>query len=253
MGGVSSETTETDLMEHFTQFGPIVELTLMIDKVSHRSRGFAFVYMGSDESITECLKAVHQISGKIVDVKLAQPRYKYITGIPRIDMYANGNVFEQRLGPRCFDQQQQSYPSPNLSHVVARNHGGMMDMHPHEETQYFGRTNVYVGYPSCANSENYYSVSPAAVNRQYVDFGHPTYATYRNPGYHAAVNPGYVMNGNPSYPAYQTTPNYMEYSNPPSTASQVQFACPNPPRNQTNSNNAHYNNVVNSGASNYMY
>src|ERR1700719_774582 len=47
VGNLSFNTTENELQELFSQAGPVQEVTLMQDKFTGKSRGFAFVTMGS--------------------------------------------------------------------------------------------------------------------------------------------------------------------------------------------------------------
>jgi transformer-2 protein len=47
--GLSLRTTERDLREVFTRYGPIEECTVVIDAQTGRSRGFAFIYYESME------------------------------------------------------------------------------------------------------------------------------------------------------------------------------------------------------------
>ena len=46
VGNLSFNTTETDLQDLFAQAGAVQEVTLMQDKFTGKSRGFAFVTMG---------------------------------------------------------------------------------------------------------------------------------------------------------------------------------------------------------------
>ena len=47
VGNLSFETTENDLQDLFEQHGKVSEVALMMDRMTGRSRGFAFVTMGS--------------------------------------------------------------------------------------------------------------------------------------------------------------------------------------------------------------
>ena len=49
VGNLSFNTTENELQELFSQAGTVQEVTLMQDKFTGKSRGFAFITMGSDE------------------------------------------------------------------------------------------------------------------------------------------------------------------------------------------------------------
>ncbi len=76
VGNLSFHTTDTALKEHFSQAGNVVSVDLITDKVTGRSRGFAFVEMATD---AEALKAIEQFNGKDLDerqikVNEARPR-----------------------------------------------------------------------------------------------------------------------------------------------------------------------------------
>ena len=76
VGNLSFNTTETDLQDLFAQAGPVSEVTLMQDKFTGKSRGFAFVTMSSEQ---EAQNAITQFNGKTVEgraltVNEARPR-----------------------------------------------------------------------------------------------------------------------------------------------------------------------------------
>ncbi|MEY2561223.1 MAG: hypothetical protein QOG51_1638, partial [Verrucomicrobiota bacterium] len=69
-------TTETDLQDMFAQAGPVQEVTLMQDKFTGKSRGFAFVTMTTE---ADAQKAITEFNGKTVEgrpltVNEARPR-----------------------------------------------------------------------------------------------------------------------------------------------------------------------------------
>ena len=76
VGNLSFNTTENELQELFSQAGAVQEVTLMQDKFTGKSRGFAFVTMGSEQ---DAQNAVAKINGQTVDgrtltVNEARPR-----------------------------------------------------------------------------------------------------------------------------------------------------------------------------------
>ncbi len=76
VGNLSFDTMENDISEQFSQFGTVSSCALITDKFTGRSRGFAFVEMGSDE---EAQKAIAEMNGKELDgrtltVNEARPR-----------------------------------------------------------------------------------------------------------------------------------------------------------------------------------
>jgi RNA recognition motif-containing protein len=76
VGNLSFNTTETDLQDLFAQAGAVQEVTLMQDKFTGKSRGFAFVTMGSE---ADAQKAIADFNGKTIEgrpltVNEARPR-----------------------------------------------------------------------------------------------------------------------------------------------------------------------------------
>ena len=64
VGNLSFDTTEVDLQDTFAQAGTVSEVALMQDKFTGRSRGFAFVTMGSAQ---EANSAIAQMNGAMLD------------------------------------------------------------------------------------------------------------------------------------------------------------------------------------------
>jgi cold-inducible RNA-binding protein len=76
VGNLSFNTTEGQILDLFKQAGNVVSCELIMDKFTGKSRGFAFVQMGTQE---EANKAVADFNGKEIDgraltVNEARPR-----------------------------------------------------------------------------------------------------------------------------------------------------------------------------------
>ncbi len=76
VGNLSFNTTENELQELFSQAGTVQEVTLMQDKFTGKSRGFAFVTMSAD---AEAQAAISKFNGQTVEgrpltVNEARPR-----------------------------------------------------------------------------------------------------------------------------------------------------------------------------------
>ena len=76
VGNLSFNTTENDLQDAFAPHGTVVEANLMMDRVSGRSRGFAFVTMSTPEEAQKAIAAMHgaQLDGRPLTVNVARPR-----------------------------------------------------------------------------------------------------------------------------------------------------------------------------------
>lgn len=53
MFGLSLYTTERDLRDVFSKYGPLADVSIVYDQQSRRSRGFAFVYFEVREDANE--------------------------------------------------------------------------------------------------------------------------------------------------------------------------------------------------------
>ncbi len=76
VGNLSFNTTENELQELFSQGGTVQEVTLMQDKFTGKSRGFAFVTMGSDEDAQNAISKFNgqTVDGRALTVNEARPR-----------------------------------------------------------------------------------------------------------------------------------------------------------------------------------
>lgn len=64
VGNLSYTVTTDELRKLFTEFGEVVDATVITDKMSGRSKGFGFVEYGEEEMAQ---KAVDEMNGKEVD------------------------------------------------------------------------------------------------------------------------------------------------------------------------------------------
>jgi len=76
VGNLSFNTTENELQELFSQAGAVQEVTLMQDKFTGKSRGFAFVTMGSDQDAQNAIAKINgqTVEGRTLTVNEARPR-----------------------------------------------------------------------------------------------------------------------------------------------------------------------------------
>jgi len=75
VGGLSFQTDDNSLKNHFEKFGPLADHVVMKMSDSKRSRGFGFVSFERECDIKEAMKLKpHVIDGRTVDVKLATAR-----------------------------------------------------------------------------------------------------------------------------------------------------------------------------------
>ena len=76
VGNLSFETTENDLQDLFEQHVQVGEVALMMDRMTGKSRGFAFVTMNDDAQATAATGALNgrELNGRTLTVNEARPR-----------------------------------------------------------------------------------------------------------------------------------------------------------------------------------
>jgi RNA recognition motif-containing protein len=76
VGNLSFNTTENDLHDAFAAFGTVQEANIMMDRMSGRSRGFAFVSMSTAEEANKAIEGLHgqQVDGRALTVNIARPK-----------------------------------------------------------------------------------------------------------------------------------------------------------------------------------
>lgn len=74
VGNLAFGTTDQDLFDLFGQYGQVISAQVVMDRDTGRSRGFAFVEMGS--GATEAIQGTHQqdFQGRTLTVNEARPR-----------------------------------------------------------------------------------------------------------------------------------------------------------------------------------
>jgi cold-inducible RNA-binding protein len=76
VGNLSFNTTENDLQDAFSAHGSVTEANLMMDRMTGKSRGFAFVSMSTAEEAQSAINALNgsQMDGRALTVNVAKPR-----------------------------------------------------------------------------------------------------------------------------------------------------------------------------------
>lgn len=75
VGGLDPSVPETEIKEHFEQYGKVTDIDLPYDKSKNQRRAFCFVTFESEAIVDECCKSSKQtIGAKQVDIKKATPK-----------------------------------------------------------------------------------------------------------------------------------------------------------------------------------
>ena len=75
VGNLSPAVSQADLLSLFSRVGTVTEITVALDPVTHQSRGFAFVTMGTPDMAAAALKDFHghELGGRHITVTEARP------------------------------------------------------------------------------------------------------------------------------------------------------------------------------------
>jgi cold-inducible RNA-binding protein len=76
VGNLSYQTVENDLQDYFAQAGAVTSVNLMMDKITGKSRGFAFVEFSTPEEAQKAIEEFHnkEFQGRAITVNVARPR-----------------------------------------------------------------------------------------------------------------------------------------------------------------------------------
>jgi len=76
VGNLSYQTMENDLQDYFSQAGVVTTVNLMVDKVTGKSRGFAFIEFATPEEANKAVEEFHnkEFQGRALTVNIARPR-----------------------------------------------------------------------------------------------------------------------------------------------------------------------------------
>ena len=75
VGNLPFSMGEQDIQELFAEHGEVTDVHLVLDRETHRSRGFAFVEYAEDDSANKAIDALngHEVDGRAIVVNVAKP------------------------------------------------------------------------------------------------------------------------------------------------------------------------------------
>jgi cold-inducible RNA-binding protein len=76
VGNLSFQTQEKDLQDYFAPAGGVTSVNVMVDKMTGRSRGFAFVEFASAAEAAKAVEQFHnkEFQGRALTVNVARPK-----------------------------------------------------------------------------------------------------------------------------------------------------------------------------------
>src|SRR5919108_3186748 len=76
VGNLAFDVTENDLRDMISKHGPVNEINVIMDKITGRARGFAFVTMNTEDGAKAAIQALNgkEWKGRALTVNEARPR-----------------------------------------------------------------------------------------------------------------------------------------------------------------------------------
>jgi len=74
VSGVKDDIEEDDLRNYFGEFGTIVSVNVVVDKLTNKKRGFAFIEFDDYDPVDKIVLKKHMVNGKRMEVKKALSR-----------------------------------------------------------------------------------------------------------------------------------------------------------------------------------
>ena len=78
VGNLSFQTTESEISQAFSDFGPVESVSIITDRDTGRSKGFAFVQMAEGADVDKAMSALNgsEVGGRKLTVNEARPMEK---------------------------------------------------------------------------------------------------------------------------------------------------------------------------------
>ena len=82
VGNLSFQTTETEITQAFSGFGPVESVSIITDRDTGRSKGFGFVEMADQADASKAIHALNgtELGGRSLTVNEARPMVKRDSG-----------------------------------------------------------------------------------------------------------------------------------------------------------------------------
>ncbi len=76
VGNLSYQTTDSDLQTYFSPAGAVTSAKVMVDKITGKSRGFAFIEFATPAEAAKGVEMFHnkEFQGRTLTVNIARPR-----------------------------------------------------------------------------------------------------------------------------------------------------------------------------------
>jgi RNA-binding protein Musashi len=172
VGGILAGTTVEHVRDYFihTYGVTVIEVEFKHDKATQRMRGFGFVTLDSPEQVTRvCQKRYHEINGKSVEVKKAQPRQSTASGMALAQMRQS----QQSVSPYGYQGYGTDYSQTN---------GQAYQQAFYSNGQYYGYDTTAAAQAAAAAAAGYGQYGGAAAGGSYAGYDPSAYAHSQSSG-----------------------------------------------------------------------
>ena len=82
VSNLSFNVRDEDLQEYFAEYGEVTSAKVILDKLTNKSRGFAFVEMADEEAAKKAIQELDgaSVDGRTINVAVAKPREERSNG-----------------------------------------------------------------------------------------------------------------------------------------------------------------------------
>lgn len=102
IGSISFDTTKQGLYDYFSQYGKVVSVRLIKEKMTAKSKGFAFITMDEHNSVTAINANNTELDGRTIYVNVEAPRQEYVRredGRKKSGLFPRREVFKPIESP----------------------------------------------------------------------------------------------------------------------------------------------------------
>jgi len=106
IGGLTIETTETEILNHFSKFGFVFDILIIRNRESHISKGYGFISCNNINTYQRILSADHVIDGRVID---CHDSFKKTEEPQKFKENANKKIFVGGISLETTDQDLADY------------------------------------------------------------------------------------------------------------------------------------------------
>ena len=106
IGGLTIETTEADIEQHFSRFGFVFDIFIIRNKESNLSKGYGFISCNNIKTYERILETEHHINGRLID---CHSSFKRLDDPDKFKENANKKIFVGGVSLETSDEDLSAY------------------------------------------------------------------------------------------------------------------------------------------------